>query len=67
VQRSGSALSPRVALRILDLSSSRYHSWRRDEDYALNDVSSCPRTRPHHQRRLMDEQSSAAAAPMNVV
>jgi hypothetical protein len=47
VERSGRVLSLRVALRILGLSSSRYHSWRQDEDCALDDVSSCPRTRPH--------------------
>jgi transposase InsO family protein len=46
VERSRNTLSLRVALRILGLSSSRYHSWRRDEDGALDDVSSCPRTRP---------------------
>jgi putative transposase len=47
VERSRTVLPLRVALRILGLSSSRYHSWRRDEECALNDVSSCPRTRPH--------------------
>jgi transposase InsO family protein len=46
VERSRDALSLRVALRILGLSSSRYHSWKREEDCALDDVSSCPRSRP---------------------
>ena len=46
VERSRNALSLRVALRILGLSSSRYHSWRRDADCALDDVSSCPRSHP---------------------
>lgn len=47
VERSRSSLPLRVALRILGLSSSRYHSWRQDEVCALNDVSSCPRSHPH--------------------
>jgi len=47
VEQSRSSLSLRVALRILCLSSSRYHSWRRDADCALDDVSSCPRSHPH--------------------
>ena len=46
VERSRNALSLRVALRILGLSSSRYHSWSREEDCALDDVSSCPRSHP---------------------
>jgi transposase InsO family protein len=47
VERSRSSLSLRVALRILGLSSSRYHSWRREEACSLEDVSSCPRSHPH--------------------
>jgi hypothetical protein len=37
-----------VALRILGLSSSRYHSWTRDENCALEDASSCPLCRMRH-------------------
>ncbi len=47
VERSRNVLSLRSALRILGLSSTRYHSWKRDEDCELDDVSSCPRTFPH--------------------
>jgi transposase InsO family protein len=46
VERSRDALPLRVALRILGLSSSRYHSWTREENCALDDVSSCPRSCP---------------------
>ena len=47
IERSRSKLSLRSALRILKLSSTRYHSWKREESCALEDVSSCPRTSPH--------------------
>ena len=47
VKNSGSSLSLRSALRILKLSSTRYHSWKRQESCALQDVSSSPRTSPH--------------------
>ncbi len=47
VERSRSSLSLRIALRILGLSASRYHSWRRNEACALADASSCPRSHPH--------------------
>ena len=47
IERSRSKLSLRFALRILKLSSTRYHSWKREETCALEDVSSCPRTSPH--------------------
>ncbi len=46
VERSRKHLSLRAALRILRLSSSRYHAWRRDGTCGLDDVSSCPRTSP---------------------
>ena len=47
IENSHSSLSLRSALRILKLSSTRYHSWKREESCALEDVSSCPRTSPH--------------------
>ncbi|MEE9179716.1 MAG: DDE-type integrase/transposase/recombinase [Vicinamibacteria bacterium] len=47
VENSRSSLSLRSALRILKLSATRYHSWKREESCALQDVSSCPRTFPH--------------------
>ena len=47
VERSRSSLPLRTALRILGLSATRYHSWKREEDCELDDTSSCPRSRPH--------------------
>ena len=47
VELSRTTLSLRVALRILGLSSSWYHAWKREEACALDDVSSCPRSHPH--------------------
>ena len=47
IERSRLSLSLRSVLRILKLSSTRYHSWRREENCALMDVFSCPRTSPH--------------------
>jgi putative transposase len=47
VERSRSVLLLRSALPILGLSSTRYHSWKREEECELDDVSSCPRTFPH--------------------
>ena len=40
-------LPMRGLLRVLDLSLSRFHAWRRQEECALDDRSSCPRTSPH--------------------
>ncbi len=47
VERSGVNLPLRSVLRILRLSSTRYHSWKREEGCAFRDVDSCPRTYPH--------------------
>ena len=47
IENSRASLSLRSALRILKLSSTRYHAWKREERCALEDVSSCPRTSPH--------------------
>lgn len=47
VNRSRDVLSLRTALRLLGLSPSRYHTWRREERCQLDDVSSCPLTFPH--------------------
>ncbi len=51
IDRSRSALSLRVALRLLRLSSSRYHSWKREEECGLDDIPSCPRTSPQQLTR----------------
>ncbi len=47
VDRSKTALSLRRALRIIGLSTTRYHAWRREEECELDDVSSCPQVHPH--------------------
>jgi len=41
----------RVALRLLRLSPSRYHSWKNDKECGLDDMSSCPRTSPQQLTR----------------
>jgi hypothetical protein len=41
-----SVLPLRVALRIIGLSSSSYHAWKRDRPCALDEVSACPRSAP---------------------
>ena len=46
IDRSRSVLSLRVALRVLRLSQSRYHSWKREGECGLNDITSCPRSSP---------------------
>ena len=43
IDRSCSVLPLRVVLRVLRLSHSRYHSWKREEECGLDDVRSCPR------------------------
>ncbi len=47
IERSRESLSLRSVLRILKLSSTRYHSWKREDRCALGDLASCPRTYPH--------------------
>ena len=44
VDRSRSVLPLRTVLRVLRLSSSRYHAWKREEECGLDDMSSCPRS-----------------------
>ena len=46
IKLSLSVLPLRVALRLLRLSSSRYHSWKNETECGLDDISSCPRTSP---------------------
>lgn len=47
VDRSKNELSLRRALRVLGLSKTRYHSWKREEECELDDTSSCPQSHPH--------------------
>lgn len=46
VDRSSQALSVRTALRIVGLSRTRYHAWKREEECELQDASSCPQSHP---------------------
>jgi len=46
IDRSRSALPLRSVLRVLRLSPSRYHHWKREEQCALDDRLSCPRASP---------------------
>ena len=43
IERSCSVLSLRVALRVVRLSHSRYHAWKREEECGFDDMPSCPR------------------------
>ena len=51
VDRSRSVLPLRTVLRVLRLSSSRYHSWKREEVCGLDDMPSCPRSSPQQLTR----------------
>ncbi len=46
VDHSKCVLSFRKALLVIGLSNTRYHEWNRDEECELDDVSSCPQSRP---------------------
>jgi len=46
IDRACSAISLRSALRILALSHTRYHAWKREGECGLDDVPSCPRLSP---------------------
>ncbi len=51
IDRSSSVLPLRVALRLLQLSQSRYHAWKREDECGLNDVRSCPQSSPQQLTR----------------
>ncbi len=46
IDRSRSVLPLRAVLRVLRLSQSRYHSWKREDECGLDDMLSCPRSSP---------------------
>ncbi len=52
IDRSRSVLPLQVMLRILRLSQSRYHSWKREEECGLDDMPSCPRSSPQQLTRV---------------
>ena len=47
VDRARACIPFRALLRLLRLSPSRFHAWRRQDACGLDDQSSCPRTSPH--------------------
>jgi hypothetical protein len=47
IEQARACLPLRGLLRVLDLSASRFYAWQRQEECALDDQSSCPRTSPH--------------------
>ena len=51
IDRSCSVLPLRTVLRVLRLSSSRYHSWKREDECGLDDMPSCPRSSPQQLTR----------------
>ncbi len=51
IELSRSVLPLRVSLRLLRLSPSRYHSWKKEDECGLDDVSSCPRRSPQQLTR----------------
>jgi transposase InsO family protein len=51
IDRSRSALPLSAALRVLRLSHSRYHAWKREDECGLNDMPSCPRSSPQQLTR----------------
>ena len=46
IEQSRSALPLRSVLRVVRLSPSRYHAWNGEDQCALDDGSSCPRSSP---------------------
>ncbi len=51
IDRSRSVLPLRAAMRVLGLSQSRYHAWKRENECGLNDMPSCPRSSPQQLTR----------------
>jgi len=51
IERSRSTLPLRTVLRVLRLSSSRYHTWKREDECGLDDMRSCPRSSPQQLTR----------------
>ena len=51
IDRSRSVLPLRAVLRLLRLSHSRYHAWKREDECGLDDMSSCPRSSPQQLTR----------------
>jgi len=46
IERTRSTIPLRTVLRVLKLSQSRYHSWKREDECGLNDMPSCPQSSP---------------------
>ena len=56
IERSRSSLPLRNVLRVLRLSQSRYHSWKREQKCGLDDMPSCPRSSPQQLTRAEAEK-----------
>ncbi len=51
IERAVSVLPLRTVLRVLRLSPSRYHAWKRENECRLDDMPSCPRSSPQQLTR----------------
>ncbi len=51
IERSRSVLPLRVVLRVLRLSQSRYHAWKRKKECGFDDPPACPKSSPHQLTR----------------
>ena len=51
IERSTAVLPLHIVLRVLRLSHSRYHSWKREKECGLDDITSCPRLSPQQLTR----------------
>lgn len=63
IDRSRSVLPLRAVLRLLRLSQSRYHSWKREEECGLEDMPSCPRSSPQQLTRAEVETIKEMVTP----
>lgn len=54
IERSRTVLPLRTVLRVLRISRSRYHSWKREEECGLEDLQSCQRSSPQELTSTVD-------------
>jgi len=47
IERSRTALPLRSILKVIRLSPSRYHCWKRNDECSFDDTPSCPKSSPH--------------------
>ena len=65
IERSRTVLPLRVVLRILRLSHSRYHSWKREKECGFDDLPSCPRSSPQQLMPAEVDTKKKWSLPMN--